>query len=83
MVPARCSGPTGPQNTSLCPAVSVVRTTMGGGDSCPVFPGRSRSPDGKLDDPAGQGVDAVRPVRDENKARVEDLIAGIVAARTA
>ena len=37
---------------------------MGCGDACPVFPGK-RYVDWKLDDPAGQGVDAVRPIRDE------------------
>ncbi|NUQ88818.1 MAG: arsenate reductase ArsC [Glycomyces artemisiae] len=52
---------------------SDVCITMGCGDACPVFPGK-RYLDWKLDDPAGRGVDAVRPIRDEIKARVEALI---------
>ena len=47
---------------------------MGCGDACPVFPGK-RYEDWKLDDPAGQGVDAVRPIRDEIRGRVEKLLA--------
>ncbi len=49
---------------------------MGCGDTCPVFPGK-RYLDWKLEDPAGQGVEAVRPIRDEIKARIEALIAEI------
>ncbi len=52
---------------------SDVCVTMGCGDACPVFPGK-RYLDWKLDDPAGQGVAAVRPIRDEIKARIENLI---------
>lgn len=52
---------------------SDVVVTMGCGDSCPVFPG-VRYEDWQLDDPAGQGLDAVRPIRDEIRRRVEDLI---------
>ncbi|MFG2576269.1 arsenate reductase ArsC [Streptomyces sp. NPDC048481] len=52
--------------------------TMGCGDVCPVFPAKKYL-DWALDDPAGQGVDAVRPIRDEIKARVEALIAEIDA----
>ncbi|MEV0945738.1 arsenate reductase ArsC [Rhodococcus sp. NPDC049939] len=52
---------------------SDVVITMGCGDSCPIFPGKSYR-DWVLDDPAGQGVDAVRPIRDEIKAKVEALI---------
>ncbi|GAA1533102.1 arsenate reductase ArsC [Dactylosporangium maewongense] len=52
---------------------SDVLITMGCGDVCPVFPGK-RYLDWKLDDPAGQGIDAVRPIRDAIKARVEQLI---------
>jgi arsenate reductase len=52
---------------------SDVCITMGCGDACPVFPGK-RYLDWKLDDPAGQGVEAVRPIRDEIKARIEVLI---------
>ena len=52
---------------------SDVVITMGCGDVCPVFPGK-RYEDWVLDDPAGQGVDAVRPIRDEIKARIEGLL---------
>ncbi|MCX4967519.1 arsenate reductase ArsC [Streptomyces sp. NBC_00654] len=55
---------------------SDVCITMGCGDTCPVFPGK-RYLDWKLEDPAGRGVAAVRPVRDEIRALVEDLIADI------
>ncbi|WP_053384200.1 arsenate reductase ArsC [Leucobacter celer] len=48
--------------------------TMGCGDACPFFPGK-RYEDWKLDDPAGQGIEAVRLIRDEIRARVEALIA--------
>ncbi len=47
--------------------------TMGCGDACPIFPGK-RYEDWKLDDPAGQGLDAVRPIRDEIRGRVEALL---------
>ncbi|MDR8407413.1 arsenate reductase ArsC [Nonomuraea sp. 3-1Str] len=50
-----------------------VVITMGCGDACPIFPGK-RYEDWKLDDPAGQGIEAVRPIRDEIRARVEKLI---------
>ena len=53
--------------------------TMGCGDACPIFPGK-RYEDWKLDDPAGKGVDAVRPIRDEIRRRVEELIADIAPA---
>ncbi|WP_327090355.1 arsenate reductase ArsC [Nonomuraea sp. NBC_01738] len=52
---------------------SDVVITMGCGDVCPIFPGK-RYEDWKLDDPAGQGLEAVRPIRDEIKAQVEKLI---------
>ncbi|WP_033346023.1 arsenate reductase ArsC [Catenuloplanes japonicus] len=55
---------------------SDVIVTMGCGDTCPVFPGK-RYEDWKLDDPAGQGVEAVRPIRDEIRTRVEKLLAEI------
>ena len=58
---------------------SDVVITMGCGDTCPVFPGTSYR-DWVLEDPAGQGVDAVRPIRDEIKAKVEALIAELVPA---
>ena len=52
---------------------SDVVITMGCGDVCPVFPGK-RYEDWELDDPAGQGIDVVRPIRDEIRKRVEALI---------
>ena len=52
---------------------SDVVVTMGCGDACPIFPGK-RYEDWKRDDPAGQGIEAVRPIRDEIRARVEKLI---------
>ena len=52
---------------------SDVVITMGCGDTCPFYPGK-RYEDWVLDDPAGQGVDAVRPIRDTIKQRVETLI---------
>ncbi|MCB2413488.1 arsenate reductase ArsC [Demequina sp. TTPB684] len=53
---------------------SDVVITMGCGDACPYYPGK-RYEDWKLDDPAGQGVEAVRPIRDEIRRRVEALLA--------
>lgn len=53
--------------------VSDVVITMGCGDACPIFPGK-RYEDWVLEDPAGQGVAAVRPIRDEIKARITALI---------
>ncbi len=53
---------------------SDVVVTMGCGDTCPYFPGK-RYEDWVLDDPAGQGLDQVRPIRDEIRRRVEVLIA--------
>jgi arsenate reductase (thioredoxin) len=52
---------------------SHVCITMGCGDVCPVFPGK-RYLDWTLDDPAGQGIEPVRVIRDEIRARVEGLI---------
>ena len=53
-------------------AADVV-ITMGCGDACPVFPGR-RYEEWVLDDPAGQTVEAVRPIRDEIERRVRVLL---------
>ena len=62
---------------------SDVCITMGCGDTCPIFPGK-RYEDWVLDDPAGQGVEAVRPIRDEIRRRVEELISSLgVAVRPA
>ncbi|NDH66045.1 MAG: arsenate reductase ArsC [Microbacteriaceae bacterium] len=52
--------------------------TMGCGDACPIFPGKKYL-DWALDDPAGQGVEAVRPIRDEIRGLIEGLIADIDA----
>lgn len=59
--------------------ISDVVITMGCGDVCPIFPGK-RYEDWQLTDPAGQDVDAVRPIRDEIKARVETLISELLPA---
>ena len=56
---------------------SDVVITMGCGDECPYFPGK-RYEDWVLTDPAGQGIETVREVRDEIKVRVEALIASLV-----
>ncbi|GAA1483249.1 arsenate reductase ArsC [Brachybacterium fresconis] len=56
---------------------SDVVITMGCGDACPFYPGK-RYEDWKLDDPAGKGVAEVRPVRDEIRARIEELIASLL-----
>ncbi|WP_026372812.1 arsenate reductase ArsC [Agrococcus lahaulensis] len=53
---------------------SDVVITMGCGDACPIFPGK-RYEDWELDDPAGQALEAVRPIRDDIKRRVEALLA--------
>jgi arsenate reductase (thioredoxin) len=58
---------------------SDVVITMGCGDTCPFFPGK-RYEDWALEDPAGQGIEAVRPIRDEIRAHVEALVAEIAAA---
>ena len=52
---------------------SDVVITMGCGDACPFYPGK-RYEDWQLDDPAGQGIEAVRPIRDEIRRRVEELL---------
>lgn len=52
---------------------SDVVITMGCGDACPIFPGK-RYEDWKLDDPAGQGIEAVRVIRDEIRTRIDKLI---------
>src|SRR5690625_32059 len=56
---------------------SDVVITMGCGDACPYFPGK-RYEDWPLDDPAGQGLEAVRPIRDEIKSRIEALVADLL-----
>lgn len=61
---------------------SDVVITMGCGDECPFFPGK-RYEDWVLEDPAGKGVGSVRPIRDEIKARVEQLITELLPAQHA
>lgn len=58
---------------------SDVCITMGCGDACPVFSGK-RYLDWTLEDPAGQGIEAVRPIRDEIEKRVRGLIAELLPA---
>jgi arsenate reductase len=57
--------------------VADVVVTMGCGDQCPFFPGK-RYEDWVLDDPAGQGLEAVRPIRDEIRRHVERLVADLL-----
>jgi arsenate reductase len=64
-----------PFATEIVQAADVV-ITMGCGDTCPIFPGK-RYEDWALDDPAGLGIEAVRPIRDEIKRRVESLISDL------
>ncbi|MFJ1703236.1 arsenate reductase ArsC [Kitasatospora sp. NPDC088346] len=56
---------------------SDVVITMGCGDACPYFPGK-RYLDWKLEDPAGRGVEAVRPIRDEIQRRIRALVAELL-----
>ncbi|GGZ08075.1 arsenate reductase ArsC [Streptomyces nitrosporeus] len=58
---------------------SDICVTMGCGDTCPVFPGK-RYLDWALEDPAGQGIEAVRPIRDRIRNLVEDLLSEITGA---
>ena len=67
-----------PWTDEIVRAADVV-ITMGCGDACPIFPGK-RYEDWELNDPAGLGVDAVRPIRDEIRQRVEQLIATLEPA---
>jgi arsenate reductase len=59
---------------------SDVVITMGCGDACPIFPGK-RYLDWQLEDPAGQGLEAVRPIRDEIERRVRTLLSELLPAR--
>ena len=61
-----------PWTDEIVRAADVV-VTMGCGDACPLFPGK-RYEDWELEDPAGQSVDAVRPIRDEIGRRVQQLL---------
>ena len=58
--------------------VADVVITMGCGDECPFYPGK-RYEDWVLDDPAGQGLEQVRPIRDEIRGRVEALVEELLA----
>lgn len=58
---------------------SDVVITMGCGDACPFYPGK-RYEDWTLDDPAGHGVDAVRPIRDEIDRRIQELVVDLLTA---
>ncbi len=55
---------------------SDVVITMGCGDACPFYPGK-RYEDWKLEDPAGQGIESVRPIRDEIRGRIEELLVSL------
>jgi arsenate reductase len=57
-----------------------VVITMGCGDACPIFPGK-RYEDWELDDPAGQGIDAVRVIRDDIRWRINALLEELVPGR--
>ena len=70
-----------PWTEEIIKAADVV-VTMGCGDACPLYPGK-RYEDWELDDPAGQDVAAVRPIRDEIRHRVERLLAEIGVSATA
>src|SRR5688500_2769778 len=59
---------------------SDVVITMGCGDVCPVFPGK-RYLDWELEDPAGKGVESVRPIRDEIERRIRNLLSELPPAR--
>ncbi len=61
-----------PWTDEIVHAADVV-VTMGCGDACPIFPGK-RYEDWDLEDPAGLGVEAVRPIRDEIERRVRGLL---------
>jgi arsenate reductase len=67
--------------TTEAVVASDVVVTMGCGDTCPYYPGK-RYEDWVLQDPAGQGIDAVRPIRDEIKARVTALMADLTTVRS-
>lgn len=66
--------------TAAAVETSTVVITMGCGDTCPCFPGVDYR-DWRLDDPAGKGIEAVRPIRDEIRARTEALVAELLPGR--
>ena len=59
---------------------SDVVITMGCGDACPIFPGK-RYLDWELEDPAGRGVESVRPIRDDIERRIRALVSELLPAR--
>jgi arsenate reductase len=65
--------------TDAAVRASDVVITMGCGDTCPIYPGK-RYEDWVLEDPAGQGIESVRPIRDEIRRRIEALIDEIAPA---
>ena len=73
----RAAGATPKKLSDAAVEASDVVITMGCGDACPFYPGK-RYEDWKLEDPAGQGVDAVRPIRDEIERRIKGLLAELL-----
>ncbi len=73
----RAAGATPKRLSDAAVEASDVVITMGCGDACPFYPGK-RYEDWKLDDPAGQGVEAVRPIRDEIEHRIRGLLAELL-----
>ncbi|HEY5981276.1 MAG TPA: arsenate reductase ArsC [Microlunatus sp.] len=67
--------------TDAAVRASDVVITMGCGDTCPFYPGK-RYEDWVLEDPAGKGVESVRPIRDEIRSRIEALIGQLLPVRT-
>lgn len=60
---------------------SDVVITMGCGDACPIFPGK-RYEDWALEDPAGQGIETVRTIRDDIRARIHELLTSLSISST-
>ena len=75
------TGATPKKLTHAAVEASDVVITMGCGDECPFYPGKQYL-DWALDDPAGRGIDAVRPIRDEIDRRVQQLIAELLSPNT-
>ncbi len=73
----RATGATPKKLSDAAVEASDVVVTMGCGDACPFYPGK-RYEDWKLDDPAGQGVAAVRPIRDDIERRIKGLLAELL-----
>ena len=68
-----------PWTDEIIQAADVI-ITMGCGDACPIFPGK-RYLDWALEDPAGKGVESVRPIRDEIEGRIRNLLSELIPAR--